>query len=94
MAAAYAYADGVGPMPRELVILNSIDRYGVKAVLGRDVLGAKEMRRMAVCDNIKMWYDARKRDEKWSESHVNESNFLTEIHRMADELGYFKVRNA
>ena len=91
--AAYAYACGDGEQPREIYILNCIDRFGVRAVLGRDVLGSKEIKLMAIAENIDRWYGERKRAEnpaKWAEENVNEATALTVAHRLALEQGLIK----
>jgi hypothetical protein len=50
MAAAYAYAQGCGPIPKELSWFYHIDLFhgNVQAVLGRPCLGAKEVRFMSL----------------------------------------------
>ena len=63
-AAAYAYADG-GPIPRELILLHNIEKYGAQAVLGR-TLGAGEIRRMNVAENIVRAYQSRKQSDNWA----------------------------
>jgi hypothetical protein len=48
-------------MPRELILLSYLDRFGAGAVYGR-ALGAGELRRMAAADNLAQ---ARR---KWNEN--------------------------
>jgi hypothetical protein len=65
----------------------------VRATLGRDVLGAKEIRLMVIAENIKTWYDERKRAEepaKWANDNPDSSEALTVAHRLAKEYGYIK----
>ena len=64
MAAAYAYADGDGAMPREIETLRFIDRFGLGA-LGRPP-GAGELRRMAMAENVIKAYQERNRAEDWA----------------------------
>ena len=64
MAAAYAYADG-GQMPAEIRLLREVDRFGAQAVFGR-TLGAKEIRRMMIAENIVNAYRARAASENWA----------------------------
>ena len=46
-ARAYAYAEGDGPLTRELELLGLIDRFGAMAIMGR-TLGAGEVRRLVL----------------------------------------------
>lgn len=65
MAAAYEYADG-GQQPYELKLLSYLDRFGgALNVLGRP-LGAGEMRRMCVAENIYKWRVEREKSESWA----------------------------
>jgi hypothetical protein len=92
-AAAYAYACGDGPQPRELYLINCIDRFGVEAVLGRKVLGSKEIKLMAIAENISRWYDERKKAENpadWAKDNDNESSALTVAHSLAKKYGMLK----
>lgn len=66
MAAAYRHADEGEPPPPELVALGYIDRFGAAAVYGR-TLGAGEMRRMALAENVVNAYKARARAENWAQ---------------------------
>ena len=61
MASAYAYADGGHERPIELGLLALVDRFGVQAVLNRPYLGAEEMRRMILAENIVAWYRDREK---------------------------------
>ena len=91
MAAAYAYAENGGPMPRELYILNCIDRFGVQPTLGKLVLGAKEIRLMAICENVVNGYRERERAEdftKWTDANPDKSAVLNAALRAAWKLGY------
>ena len=65
MAAAYAYADNSGPIPQELRLLNAIDRFGASEVLGRP-LGAGEIRRMRLAENVVAAYRSRQNSTNWA----------------------------
>ncbi len=69
MAAAYAYAEGSGPMPREYEIGQHIESFGAAAVLGR-VMGAGEIRRIATVRNVIEAYRSRAR---YRDEHGNEN---------------------
>lgn len=68
MASAYRYADGGGlaPLSSELLILRRIERYGVMAVMGRPVLGANEMRRLELAENVLRAYQSREASTDWA----------------------------
>jgi hypothetical protein len=60
----------------------------VEAVLDRKYLGAGEIRRMILAENIKTWYDDRKRDgAKWVDDNPEAAGMLTLAHRLAVEEG-------
>lgn len=79
MADAYATADAeINPLlyfpftgtrshSRELETLYRIDRFGVKAVLGRDVLYWSETRRMIVAEKVYKAYHSRRQSGNWAE---------------------------
>ena len=54
------------PLPKELADLSYIDRFGVKAVYGRDELSFGEIQRMITAENIHEAYLARSRAESWA----------------------------
>ena len=78
-AAAYAYADG-GPISREVLLLAYIDRFGVDAVMGRQ-LGAGEMRRMTVAENIVKAYRSRAKADNWAEW----ANLYPDLNRILED---------
>jgi hypothetical protein len=89
-AAAYVYIHDGGRRPRELTLLTQIDRFGVMAVLGRPVLGAKEIRLMSIAENITHWYAERQQSQNWATwatENPEKSAGLTMAHNMALELG-------
>jgi hypothetical protein len=65
MAAAYAYAEGSGQAPREIILLNLVDRFGAQGVLGR-ALGAGEIRRMLTAEAVVRAYQERERSGNWA----------------------------
>jgi hypothetical protein len=89
MAAAYAQADG-GPQSDELRLLGYLDRYGgALNVLGRP-LGAKELRRMTVAENIKTWYEERGKVEnmvEWTQNNPDKAEALHHAYKEAVKLG-------
>lgn len=87
-AAAYWYADG-GPASQEIRLLNYIDRFGVEAVMGRRQLGAGEIRRMLIAENIVTAYNARAKNEnwaEWTERNKGLSRLLNESMKLAQEM--------
>jgi len=84
MAAAYAYADGSGPMPHEIELSWQIERYGAQAVMGRPYLGAAEIRRMTAADNVLRAYRSREsyRDEEGQENWAEWARKYPELNRL------------
>lgn len=87
--------DGSRPKPRALQILDAIDRFGVKAVLGRDVLSNKEIVEMTISEYVRKAYisrDAyRNEDNKvdwaeWASKHQYLSRYLNLAILAADKL--------
>ena len=71
---------------RELDLLRKIDRFGVRAILGRDTLYYGELRRMILAENIYNAYFSRKNSEKtgggwaaWSEKNPVMAKILFEL---------------
>jgi hypothetical protein len=86
MAAAYRHADAGEPAPGELVAISYIDRFGAQAVYGRP-LGAGEMRRMSLVENIVNAYRARERSDNWAawaKEHPRDSELLAQAAKAAD----------
>ena len=52
---------------KELDLLAKIDRFGVQAILGRNVLYLGELRAMIFAENILYAYRERHRSENWAE---------------------------
>lgn len=51
MGSAYAYCVGEADPPDEWVLLGYLDRFGAEATYGRQI-GAGEMRRMVIVENV------------------------------------------
>ena len=86
--AAYAYADGGGPIPDELVLAWSIDRYGVEAIFGRP-LSFQEVRTMTLADNVYSAFKERARSENWAEwagKFPDKARLLADAGRLYDGL--------
>ena len=69
-------------------MLNMIDRFGVRAATGRDVLGYGEMTRMRHAEFIVKSYNAREASENWAEfakQNPAASHALSEAERLANE---------
>ena len=64
LAAAYAYADGEGKIPREIIWSSYGDRFGFAAVFGRQPTPG-EMRRMSAAERIVRAYRSRLEAENW-----------------------------
>jgi hypothetical protein len=55
------------PKPNELILLSYIDRFGVEAVTGKNILPFGDARRMIVAENIVEAYRDRKKSGNWAE---------------------------
>ena len=80
---------GVGGIAsKELLLLAQIDRFGVKAVLGRDVLYCGEIRRMTVAENIKIAFESRRGWkggwDDWTAKNKDLANLLFEAERLCE----------
>ena len=69
---AYRYAEGVPdengnlpPQPRQYIDLGYIDRFGVRAVMGRDELAFHEIQEMLAAENAIDAYLSRKASGDW-----------------------------
>lgn len=67
MATVYKFAEeGQKSLPPAIFeTMRAVKRYGVRAVMGRPVLSAGEIRRFALVENILNWYTERDRAEDW-----------------------------
>ena len=83
MAAAYLYAEGSGPCPREIEVGMHVETFGAAAVLGR-VMGAGELRRIAAARNVVRAYQSRMhyRDQDGNENWVEWTNAHPELARI------------
>lgn len=86
MARALAYAQGDGPAPVELEMLQMIDRFGVTAILG-PTPGAGVLRRLLGVERIVSAFRAREASENWAEwaaQHRADNALLTRATRAAN----------
>ena len=91
---ALRYAEGVKdddgrfpPIPKELLDLGYIDRFGVRAVTGKDVLPYGYILAMTVAENIVHAYISRKRSEnwaKWAQDNPREDALLKRVEILAN----------
>lgn len=65
-ALAYAHAAGEGRSP-EIGKLQKIDRFGLKAITGRDVFYFSEVNRLIYAENIVTAYEGRRQSKNWVE---------------------------
>ena len=93
MTATLHWLEGDGLKPDELKVLDAIDRFGVAAVMGRPTLGAGEMQRMIVADNVRRAWLSRGayRDKEgnanwaeWAEAYPELSEVLVWAMRAAN----------
>jgi hypothetical protein len=87
-AAAYGYAAGDSQKPADLTILENIDRFGVKAITGRDVLNYGQIARMRYCENVVKAFQARERAPDWVawvKDNPNVASLLNEAERIYNE---------
>jgi hypothetical protein len=85
--AAYQYAVSGDRKPAELMLMDAIDRFGVRAVTGRDVLAAGEILRARHAEFIVKSYRARAEAESWPEfinSNPAAALVLGEAERLAN----------
>lgn len=84
-AAALRWLEGDGLKPDVLSLLDYIDRFGVRAVMGKDTLGAGEMQAMIMADNVRRAWLSRNayRDKdgapnwaQWAEAYPDLSEIL------------------
>ena len=66
-ARTYAYCISEAPPPWELATGRAIERFGVKAVTGRDVLTCAEIRGIQTADVIVRLFQRRAESENWAE---------------------------
>jgi len=90
MAAAYAQAASGHPFSQELILMDRLERFGgAMNVLGR-VLGASEMRRITVAQNIVAWFQQREQAgnvAEWTASNRTAADLLDLAYKSAVKLG-------
>jgi hypothetical protein len=94
MAVAYAYAEGSGKQPQELIELTLIDRFGVEAIKNRKYLNSKEVRSMLLTENVVNAYKSRKESEnwaKWADDNREAQEMLEYARKQAEERGLIDV---
>jgi hypothetical protein len=65
----------------------SIERFGVRAILGRDTLAAGEIMRINYCNNIETAFRSRARVEnwaQWAQENKDLARVLNEAERLAN----------
>ena len=92
MAAALHWLEGDGQKPDVLKLLDAIDRFGVRAIMGRDTLGAGEMQSMMMADNVRRAWLSRNayRDKdgmqnwaQWAEAYPELSQIIVSAGKAA-----------
>ena len=88
---AYNYASGVVDRPpHELTELSYIDRFGVMAVYGRQVLSYGEMQKMLAAENVIRAYRSRQSAPnrgKWAQENQDADGLLNDIEILIHENG-------
>ena len=78
------YHAGRGPEPYEAVLGRRVGRFGVRAVLGREMLSAGEMRRIEYCDGFAHACAARGNDQDgWAKWDVDHPYWAAELNQAA-----------
>lgn len=89
MTSAYHEADGTGHSD-DLRKLRLIDRFGVRAVLGRDALYAGETFRMIAAENV---YHAKRANMNsdswadWAKNNPKAADLLAEVEKLVNTDG-------
>jgi hypothetical protein len=83
--AAYEYAVSGDRKPAELMLMDAIDRFGARAVTGRDVLTASEILRARHAEFIVKSYRARAEAESWPD-FVNQNPHAAKVLNEAERL--------
>jgi hypothetical protein len=92
MASVYRYLTDGGPLPRELSLVGNIQTYGVRAVMGRDVLGRREIERMNLAQSVRTaynslaaWLKNEKTRVEWAKENPELSGILIDAEMAAAE---------
>lgn len=78
-ARAFAFCVGDAPIPWELATYRAIERFGVKAVTGKDVLTYAEIHAMRTADIIVSLYQQREASgnvAEWTNKNPKEARIL------------------
>ena len=65
MPSAHKFAEGDGPIPREVKLLSQINRFGGQAIYGR-AIGAGELKGMLLAEMVVNAYQAREKSGEWA----------------------------
>lgn len=87
MVAAYLNAES-GQYCKELDVLAKVDRFGLKAIYGRDTFYYGELRRLIVAENVHYAYTMRKNSTEWDKLQAAQPelmNLLFEAEKLAHE---------
>ena len=77
-------------MPSILKLAQLIDRYGVKAVTGRDYLGAGEILQIQTAEAVVRLYHEMKSHQSWADwaaGNTRGAQFLMRATELANEAG-------
>jgi len=88
MSSAYAFAeDGEQRIPDEIILVRSVDKYGVQAVFGRP-LSFHEIRMMSLADNVVNAHRERAKSgnwAEWAEANPNKARILADAGKLYGE---------
>ena len=78
MARTYAWLQDDAPQPKEIALRQSIERYGAKAVTGRDVLSPRLIKDMTMAQNVEVAFNSRQASENWEawEKDINNKDLV------------------
>ena len=88
MARAYAFLIDDAPFPFEMEFAHVVKEFGVRAVTGRDILSAREIRDCVMCDyaqKIIQLYRAREASKNWAEweaKNLQQAKLLEQAHKV------------
>lgn len=84
-ARTYAFCIGDAPIPAELITYRAVEKFGVKAVFGKDTLTPSEITGMRIADTLQRIYaqrEANKNVAEWTQEHPKEHEFLEAARRI------------
>jgi hypothetical protein len=74
MARTYAWLQDDAPQPKEIALRIQIERYGAKAITGRDVLPARFVRDLLIAQNVEASFNSRAASENWGAWEMDINN--------------------